>query len=160
MFMSSFFSRKGIKVFEETFQDFSMQLQRALHNPSRRIRVLSREIIGHFLIKIQMYILFNHKYSSCTSSAMHVHHSVTCDVGGSTNPVFTKWMFKQSQTPFSKIQPCQIGPDRLVTNSPTYSATVLAATRVWFLPLGPFPISPPPLSPPSAFLHALYCPIQ
>ncbi len=39
----------------------------ALYYPSRRIRVLSSETIGHFLKKIQIiYILFNHKFSSST----------------------------------------------------------------------------------------------
>ncbi len=36
----------------------SMQLQRALHDPSHGIRVLSSETIGHFLNKRKIYIYF------------------------------------------------------------------------------------------------------
>ncbi len=71
----SFFSWKEIKVFEENIPGFfsikgtsiginelkvqiafSVQLQRALHDPSWGIKVLSSEKIGHFLKK------FNLKY--------------------------------------------------------------------------------------------------
>ncbi len=56
-----------------------MQLQRALHNPSRGIRVLSSETIGQK--KKNIYILFNHKFSSCTSYAMHIfkHYVITLE---------------------------------------------------------------------------------
>ncbi len=40
-------------------------------DPSWEIRVLSRETVGHFLRKIQIYIVFNHKCSSWTSLASH-----------------------------------------------------------------------------------------
>ncbi len=51
------------------------ELQRALHDPSRGIRVLSSEMISHFL---KLYILFNHKCSPCTSSAMCVRNFMHC----------------------------------------------------------------------------------
>ncbi len=87
----SFFSRKEIKVFEKNIPglfsilwtsmganvlkvqiEVSMQLQRALHDPSRGIRVLSNEMIGHFLKKKTK--LFNHK-CSCTSSTSRITES-------------------------------------------------------------------------------------
>ncbi len=42
----------------------------ALHDPSQGIRVLSSEMIGQYKKKEKRYTLFNHKCSSCTSSAM------------------------------------------------------------------------------------------
>ncbi len=87
----SFFSRKEIKVFEKNIPglfsilwtsmganvlkvqiEVSMQLQRALHDPSWGIRVLSNEMIGHFLKKKTK--LFNHK-CSCTSSTSRITES-------------------------------------------------------------------------------------
>ncbi len=59
----------------------SMQLQRALtlHDPSRGIRVLSSQTISNIYIKKKKkYILFNHKCSSCTSSAMCMHDLKYC----------------------------------------------------------------------------------
>ncbi len=47
----------------------SMQLQRALHNPNRGKRVSSSDTIFK---KTKRCILFNHKYSFCSSSAMRV----------------------------------------------------------------------------------------
>ena len=91
----SFFSRKEMKVFEENIPGFfsilwtslgfnglkvqiavSVQLQRALHDPRRGIRVLSRETIGHFLKK---NILFNHKCSSCTALRCAMHYIITLE---------------------------------------------------------------------------------
>ncbi len=53
----------------------SVQLQKAPHNPSWGIRVLSSKTTSHFK-KIKIYII--HKcLSSCTSSWMHVHNFTT-----------------------------------------------------------------------------------
>ncbi len=52
-----------------------MQLQRTLHDPSQGIRVLYSRKICHFLKqtnKKSMYVLFNHKCSSCTSSTSRI----------------------------------------------------------------------------------------
>ncbi len=109
VFLSSV--EKKLSFLRKTFQDFSpynglqwqvqisvsMQLQRALHNPSRGIRVLSSKMIGHFLKNIKQYILLTTNaclalvwpYAVCS----HVG-KVTRDIGGSTNPVFTKRMCK------------------------------------------------------------------
>ncbi len=61
----------------------SGQLQRALHDPGQGISVLSSKMIGHFLNKQTKYVLFNHKCSSCTSSAMRVcdftHYVITLE---------------------------------------------------------------------------------
>jgi len=104
VFLSSV--EKKLCFLRKTFQDFSqwaskatnglkvqivvsVQLQRALQDPRWGISVLSRETNCHFLKKIiKMYILFNHKCSSCTSSAMRhalLNHvgKVMCDVGRS-----------------------------------------------------------------------------
>ncbi len=48
----------------------SMQLQRALHNPSLGISVLSNETIGHLKKKKKKIFTFIYKCSFCTSSAM------------------------------------------------------------------------------------------
>ncbi len=58
-----------------------------------------------FFKTIKIYILFNHKCSSCTARphALHNHvRKVMHDVGRSTDPVFTKRAFKQSQMAINK----------------------------------------------------------
>ncbi len=51
----------------------SMQLQKALHDPSQGIRVLSNEMIGHFLKQNNIYILFLTTDSRIQSVYCHVH---------------------------------------------------------------------------------------
>ncbi len=87
----SFFGRNEIKIFEEIFSGFfsikwtsmganrwkvqiavSMQLQRALCDPNRGIRVLSSETICHFLQKSNIHIPFNRKCSSFTNSTSRI----------------------------------------------------------------------------------------
>ncbi len=84
----------------------SMQLQRALHDPSRGIRVLSSETICHFQKKKKKKIYILTTNTRLVLARLHALHShvgkVTRDVGGSTDPVFTKRTCKESQTPFTK----------------------------------------------------------
>ncbi len=55
----------------------SLLLQRVLHDPSRGIRVLSSETIGHFLKKNYIDPLFNHKFISSAMCLMLERSCVT-----------------------------------------------------------------------------------
>ncbi len=64
---------KGLKVQIAVL----VQLQRALHDPSRGIRVLSSQTMSFSKKLKYIYILFNHSCSSCTSPVMHSVGQVT-----------------------------------------------------------------------------------
>ncbi len=100
----------------------SKQLQKALHDPSRRIRVLSSEMICHFKKKIKKCIYFLTTNAHLALARLHAlrRHSgkATRDVGGSTDPVFTKRTCKESQMPFKKS-------DRSFRKNPYSSAGIV-----------------------------------
>ncbi len=83
----------------------SMELQRALHDPSRGIRVLSSETISNFPKKInKTFIYFLTTNAHLALAWLHTLRShvgkVTSDIGRST--VFTKQTCKESQRPLTK----------------------------------------------------------
>ncbi len=77
----------------------SVQLQRAINDTRRWIRVLSSETIGH-LKKLNKCMLYKHKCSPVFDARPRLHvicnevEKVTVDVCGCTESVFTSWTCK------------------------------------------------------------------
>ncbi len=83
---------------------FQCSFKGLLHNPipSWRIRVLSSEIIGH--LKKRNVLTANAHLALARLHPLRNHiGKVTCDVVGSTDPMFTKRTCKESKIPFTKM---------------------------------------------------------
>ncbi len=78
-----------------------MQFQRALHNPSRGSVSSSKTIAIKFFFKTYKLLTTRAHLALARLHTLRGKGHVWC-IGGSTDPVFTKWSCKESQTNLTK----------------------------------------------------------